>query len=300
MKIVASLTTMPDKYHKLFDTLKSLKSQTYPLDVIYLSLPTKCRRLNIPYPPLPENIKKLCNVVKCYDYGPITKIAGGLIEEKDPDTIILTFDDDMIYPPNLVESLVNYHNQYPVSAIGSSGMLLKYKCPMCAITPNENFFLYRIPKFNIPKTGRNVDSIFGYPGALYVRKFFPPLEKLHTEFLSLSLIDFNLFMNDDIVISGYLSTKNINRKIFSDVATVSFVSDDLGKRDRNSSEISYNLDIFFQRMNLAIDKCKSLNMYQKTEPMNFDESIAMISIFIILILILILISAYLYYKTGVR
>lgn len=291
MRVVASLTTMPDRYFKLLQTLQSLHNQTYKLDAIYLSLPDKSRRLQIDYPVLPEDITKLCTVVKCEDFGPITKIYGGLLSENDPNTIIITFDDDMIYPENIVKALLKKHKKYPESAIGSSGMLLKYKCPLCAITPNENNFLYRISKFPIPIEGRNVDSIYGYPGALYLRKFFPATERLQTDFLNYALIDDDTYLNDDITISGYLSTKNISRRIFSGMPVVSFVVNDKGQRVRTDNEISYNLDKFFARMNRAIDSCKKIGMYSTTEPLDMSESIFGISLVIILSIIFIILIA---------
>lgn len=293
MRCVASLTTMPDKFDKIVRTLESLNKQTYKLDAIYLSLPETSRRLGIPYPPVPDEVTRLCTPVKCEDFGPITKILGGLLQESDPNTVIITFDDDMIYPETLVENLVKHHKKYPNSAIGSSGMLLKYNCPMCAITPNEDNFFYRIPKFNVPNEGRKVDSIYGYPGALYVRKFFPPKEKLEADFLSFALINHDMFMNDDIVISGYLSLNNIERRIFPNMPEVSFVTDN-GVRTQNASEISYDLDKFFQRMNKAIDSTKSIGMYATTEPLDMSETIVGISFIIVLtLLITILLVIYL-------
>lgn len=293
MRVVASLTTMPDKYSKIIATLQSLNNQSYKLDAIYLGLPEISRRLGIPYPPVPDEVIDLCTIVRCGDYGPITKIVAGLLMESDPNTVIITFDDDMIYPPNLVERLVQHHRDYPHSAIGSSGMLLRYSCPMCAITPNEDNFFYRIPKFPVSESGRRVDSIYGYPGALYVREFFPHKDQLETEFLHYALIDHNMFMNDDIVISGYLSTKKIERLIFPNMPIVSFVLEDSGERKQNSSEISYDLDKFFQRMNLAISTAKSVGMFATTEPLDMSETIIGISaIIVICIIVLILLLVY--------
>lgn len=289
MRVVASLTTMPDRYFKVAKTLESLHRQTYKLDAIYLSLPDKSRRLGIEYPPVPEKITNLCTVVPCTDFGPITKILGGLLSEDDPDTVIISFDDDMLYPDHIVELLVRHHITYPDSALGSSGMLLKYSCPMCAITPNEDNFLYRISKFSVPPEGRRVDSIYGYPGALYVRKFFPLKHLLEDNFLNFALVDNNMLMNDDIVISGYLSLYNIERRIFPNMPGVSFVLDDsTGVRIRTDNEISYDLDKFFQRMNLAIGTAKSIGMYSVTEPLDMSESIVGVSAIIVLSLIILI------------
>lgn len=290
MRVVATLTTMPDRYFKVIKTLQSLNRQTYKLDAIYLSLPQRSRRLNIEYPPVPPEISDLCTIVPCIDYGPITKILGGLLQEVDPETIIMSFDDDMIYPPDLVDSLLYHHDKYPNSALGSSGMLLRYNCPMCAITPNEDNFFYRIPKFKVPDEGRKVDSIYGYPGALYLRKFFPHKDLLETEFLHYVLVNNDMFMNDDIVISGFLSLHDIERRIFPNMPVVSFVLDeDSNMRIRTTNEISYDLDRFFQRMNAAITTAKSIGMYAITEPLDISETIVGISMIIVLCVLVIII-----------
>lgn len=295
MKVVATLTTMPDKYCKIVKTLESLNNQTRKFDKIYLGLPVTSRRLGIAYPPVPPEVSKLCIIVPCIDYGPITKLVGALLSENDDNTVIVSFDDDMIYPENMAEMLVNHHMKYPNCAIGSSGMLLKYSCPACGITPNEDNLLYRIPKFSIPNEGRKVDSIYGYPGALYVRKFFPPRELLESQFLNYALLNNDMLMNDDITISGYLSLNKIERRIFPNMPTVSFVLDESNIRQRNESEISYNLDKFFQRMNQAITTAKSIGMYAVTEDIDISETIVGVSAIIVFsILILIAIIVYMF------
>lgn len=295
MRVVASLTTMPDRYHKIGKTLRSLHNQTYKLDAIYLALPETSRRLGIPYPELPAELAELCTVIKCVDYGPITKIVGGLLAEADGDTIIITFDDDMVYPPRMVEALINHSKTYPNSAIGSSGMLLRYKCPMCAITPNEDNILYRIPKFQVPLEGRRVDSIYGYPGALYRRKFFPSNSELEEKFINYALLNHDMLMNDDIVISGYLSLHNIERRIFPNMPTVNFVLDEkTGERQRNDNEISYSMDKFLQRLNNSIDTSKAQGMYAPTESVDVSETIVGIGVIVIIcVIIIIMISMYL-------
>lgn len=294
MRVVASLTTMPDRYFKIGKTLKSLQNQTYKLDAIYLSLPARSRRLNIEYPPVPPELAEMCTIVPCTDYGPITKIVGGLLMEDEPDAVIITFDDDMIYPADMVEALMRHHTTYPDAALGSSGMLLKYNCPFCAITPNENTMLFRFPKFSVPSEGRKVDSIYGYPGALYVRKFFPNKELLEPDFLNYALADVNMLMNDDIVISGYLSLRKVERRIFPDMPSVSFVLDETtGERVRNDNEISYDLDLFFQRLNSAITTSKSMGMYTETEPVSVSETIIGVGvIFVLSLLIFIILVVY--------
>ena len=292
LKVVASLTTMPDQYSKVIKTLESLHAQTYKLDEIFLGLPEVSRRLGTKYPPVPKEISDKCTIIRCDDVGPITKLSGALLAESDPDTVIISFDNDMVYPDTMVEKLVENHKKYPNSAIGSAGMLLKYSCPFCAITPNENNYLYNISKFLIPIQGRRVDSVYGYPGALYVRKFFPEKDKLNDEFFKYALINEATLLNDDIIISGYLSLNNIERRIFPNMPSVDFVKQG-GERKRTEAEISYNMDKFFQRMNIAIDTTKEIGMYKTTEPINFNETIFGVAAVIVITIIIIFIIFYL-------
>jgi hypothetical protein len=283
MKVVGTLTTMPHRYidnDKLLNTLKSLNNQTYKLDKIYLGLPHRCERLNIDYPEVPDEIKNLCDIIRCPDYGPITKIVPALLMEDDPKTIIISFDDDIEYPKSLVENLIKKHKLHSNSAIGSSGILLKNLLPNCAIYLNNKWA--NMCNFKVPSNGRRVDSIYGFSGVLYLRKFFPDKEKIYDEFIKYALIDENIRMNDDISISGYLSMKNIKRRIFSDFDIIHLHA------DVNKNDISADGFKFISRLNLSIITAKSIGMYKNTEEVYFSETI-LFKIFIFLFGILFII-----------
>lgn len=289
MRVVASLTTLPDRYEKVVRTLTSLEEQTRRPDAIYLTVPTFARRLQRAYPEIPAEIRARCEVVNIEsDYGPITKIIGGVLSEVEPDTIIISFDDDMVYPATMIEWLLSKAEQFPTAAIGSSGMLLRQPCPLCAITPNEENWIYRIPKFHVPDDGRRVDSIYGYPGALYRRWMFPINEELN-DLLQYPEQSEALFMNDDIVISGYLSLRSVERRIFAGAPRVDFVRNN-GVRERSEYEISYNLDKFFQRLNSSISEAKQLGMYTVTEPVDISETVLGVSTIVVFAVILLLLG----------
>ena len=46
------------------------------------------------------------------DYGPATKVLGALLVEKDPETIIVSIDDDIAYNPELIHVLSSYIPQH--------------------------------------------------------------------------------------------------------------------------------------------------------------------------------------------
>src|SRR5258708_7949627 len=110
-RVVATLTTLPDRYDLLRNTLKSI---VFQVDVVYLTLPLRAKRLNQEYPPLPDDITTMCRVIRTeFDYGPIMKLYGALLHERDPTTLIISVDDDIIYPPNLVASFLRRHQEHP-------------------------------------------------------------------------------------------------------------------------------------------------------------------------------------------
>lgn len=129
-RVVASLTSMPSHIENLRETLDSLVGQTFKLDAIYINVPEKNRRTGAPYPPPPDWLKEyyegketaiVWNTALKEDLGSLTKLAGGLVVEKDPDTIVITFDDDKAYPPGLVRRLVWALLRDPSSSFGSCG-----------------------------------------------------------------------------------------------------------------------------------------------------------------------------------
>lgn len=282
MKIVASLTTLPDRYDKLYNTLKILHNQTIKLDAIYLTLPYIAKRLNKPYPKLPNKIKKLCTIVRCKeDYGPICKLYGALVCENDPNTIIITVDDDCVYPNNLVELLVNKSILRPNAAITGIGVLVK--CGLNFFAINSTFKECKpygnLISYNIPDCGRKVDIVHGVSGVLYKRCFFPSKNKIYDDLLHYTK-DIDIFKSDDILISGYLSKKNIKRYTFRDLGVITHNATE----DALSGDVLKMLNTFDK----ALHKCRYLGMFKTFEECSlFDSCVFKVPV-VILCLILII------------
>jgi len=123
-RVVVSLTTMPHHVHLLRPTLDSLLAQSMAPDMIYLSLPLgRNPRTNMSYDDaiaahrvtFPDGI----TLLRCKDdFGPLTKLLPALETEQelarhpnsvsdnaDSNTIIITVDDDQVYPPDTVKYL---------------------------------------------------------------------------------------------------------------------------------------------------------------------------------------------------
>lgn len=138
------------------------------------------------------------------DFGPATKLIGALLVEKEPSTIILTVDDDIVYSPSLLPFV---RSNAPYEAAFSA---------VCqVIKPPGNSYLsvhdgaagarwlWRIEPKYCP------GWLVGWAGVAYRVGFFS--SDLFTMARNLSS---DCFLNDDVWLSGYLHAKGISRVVF--------------------------------------------------------------------------------------
>lgn len=203
MRLVGSMTTLPDRTQSFTKTIWSIIRQSYPLDVLYLNIPLKTMKgktYNIQSDFLKqfEGFHTKVVINQCVkDYGPITKLAPALSLENDPDTYIITFDDDIIPRRRLVETLRKKIIEHPGKCLGFSGGC-KGHFP----------FFFQLIFDNTKDT--YVDWIQGVHVVAYKRSFFTGLEDL-VSFGDDTPLKEKLVFNDDHRISGYLASKNIPR-----------------------------------------------------------------------------------------
>lgn len=103
-RLVLTLSSLPHHKNLIEPTLQSLLTQSLRADVIYLALPEKSRRTGESYGnfTVPEGITILRSK---QDYGPLTKLLPAVMAESEPDAVIITLDDDKVYPPDLIRTL---------------------------------------------------------------------------------------------------------------------------------------------------------------------------------------------------
>lgn len=232
VRVVVSLTTLPGRYSDLDLTLQSIQSQTLRPDAVYLSLPKIAKRTGEAYPPLPHHLRSMCEIVDLdTDYGPICKLVGGLIMEDDPSTIVITIDDDTIYDPTFLEVIVEKSKRFPGAAICGNGARF-IRGPLLSSmihSPKPARPLNGIGGFPCDEYyGGLVDVVYGMGGVAYRRGMFPTKNSLFTDFVNLGQDKYNLYRQDDVMISGYLSRQGIDRRVFLDIPPVSTV---LGSKD---------------------------------------------------------------------
>lgn len=111
-KIIVSLTTFPKRFDYLESCLKSITLQTVKPDkiIVYLGSDTSEDDIKIKLSKY-EKYGIEFKLDKDNNYKSHKKYIYAF--EKYSDSIIITLDDDLIYPNDLIESLLKKHKEYP-------------------------------------------------------------------------------------------------------------------------------------------------------------------------------------------
>ena len=121
-RVIASLSTVPDRINNLRPTIRSLLKQTRPPDEIVLAIPEFSVRERRPYV-VPKHISQLprVRVLHCSeDWGPATKFIGTIQDELAAgreNTLIMVVDDDRLYPHDALDTYLYYSEQLPNAAL---------------------------------------------------------------------------------------------------------------------------------------------------------------------------------------
>jgi hypothetical protein len=123
MNVIVCFSSMPSRIGKTELMVKSIIEQTFSPSNIFLFLPDICVREGKSYD-IPSWIENSGIVVvrTDKDYGPGTKLIPALTMDLDPDTLIITVDDDIVYERHMIEELVSVAENVTESAIGFLGI----------------------------------------------------------------------------------------------------------------------------------------------------------------------------------
>jgi len=119
---VVSLSTTPNRCRQLSIVVDSILGQSVRPDRIVLNVPDRYRG-RAPYPSFEVDDGVEINRFAGGDLGPIAKILPTLDLVADPETVIITLDDDVAYPPCLLRSLFEAAREHPDMAFGSKGFV---------------------------------------------------------------------------------------------------------------------------------------------------------------------------------
>lgn len=111
IKIIASLTTFPARINSVYNTISTLLKQTLKPDEIVLWLAEE----QFPNKILPESLTRLqefgLSIKWCEDIRSYKKLLPTLKEH--PNDIIITFDDDLYYAEDTIETLYASYLKFP-------------------------------------------------------------------------------------------------------------------------------------------------------------------------------------------
>ncbi|MBL4898535.1 MAG: hypothetical protein JKX76_02680 [Colwellia sp.] len=240
-RVVVSFTTTPDRLEYISHVANEMKRQTYHPDAIYACIPKYSKRFKKNYDLTGVDIPVGITIVQPEDFGPATKLMGCIAYENDPNTIIITVDDDINYKPDLIEQLVSLGIDNPNHSIGSRARdenLEKIDNDLYVTkSPDIDSNQYSTSSGIVPDTkGVSNLTLLGYGGILYRRKFITP--NIIQYFNNLDSQD-ACFLSDDLTFSkmvtdnGYSKTK-IPSMIFQENRAIEKFSP-LKKEKRNET-----------------------------------------------------------------
>ena len=232
MKTIISLTSIPSRFEHVETTLLSLLKQDKKADKIILYIPRYYKRFKkkvVRAPKVPKGVEVRFSDI---DYGPSTKILPAVKDFFNDDVRIVFCDDDRIYQPNMISSLIEVSKDIPGRVIAFEGRDIKdlsmynwqgKTFPRAnVINKNFKYRLKRVLSFGSWKPRKNhssgyADTFAGVGGVLISPKFFTK---------SVFDIPTECWMNDDIWLSGNLELNQ--KKIW------------IANQNKNSSKASKN------------------------------------------------------------
>ena len=207
-RVVVSLTTTPNRLSKVSNAVNSLLAQRYAPDAVYLNVPEgpMKRHPERSYDevsiPAEINSNPKVTVIRSIDYGPATKLIPALHRETDPDTLIITVDDDFEYPELLTEALAWEAYHRPKDALGVCGWGTMPVPGSIGMVPVYVAYLMR-------PYGRYVDILQACCGNAYRRRYFSDLTTLEN-------MPSVCVTVDDVWIAGVLAVQEkVDRAIIS-------------------------------------------------------------------------------------
>lgn len=200
--VYGSMTSSPERLKKSSTVLSIILLNPY-IRKIYINLPKKYRNKD-PYNKADvkyiESLDPRIEIRRLdEDIGPISKILPSLQNIRDKKAIIISFDDDVFYPPSLLNELIYYSVRYPYLIPGGAGF---------SFGDMENFIKRKSwPEKRKPKFP-DVDVIEGWGSIAYRKEmvdlnFVKKLNKLGTV----------CKLSDDLTLSYSHASYAIKRKL---------------------------------------------------------------------------------------
>jgi hypothetical protein len=288
-RVVVSLTTIPSRIQYIQKTIDSLLQQSVAIDEIYVAIPQKKltpEKSSLNYDLSVLQKLQVTIVELDYDYGPVCKLIGALIKERNPETKIITVDDDVIYPKDTLKDLLEQHQSGEATSFGGASLsrlppFIKVQTTLFGETPS---CISRIIEFG---KASEVDWLLGTAAVLFERSSF---QDDAIPLLCQWSRDPCMFKADDVTISAYLSMKGVSRRmIYPKVKPV------LTQKDQGLPE-ALSANLVFALKNHVSTYLKLKHKYQAFDKPNDAFLPSLILSFVLFLLLLFFLS----YKLFIR
>ena len=190
-----SLSTSPTRINSIRPFMENLLSQSLAPDYVVLNLPFVFERTGEGYT-IPPWLKRQPRILinRCTDYGPITKLLPTL-ELIGPDDLLITVDDDILYPNAMVNELTNRSNAI-VDAVhcAASMQLVDWK--------DEKH----------SEDKMKCDLLAGFGGVCYRKQYFPADFQ---DYVERHIVWPECRYGDDLLISNYLWKNELPIRLLS-------------------------------------------------------------------------------------
>ena len=161
--VIVTFTSLPSRLNHIEPMVQCMMDQSYTDFELHLNLPEFSELEQAEYfvPDWAAKYPKLKVFKGGMDWGSHTKLVPTLKRITDPETVIITVDDDLIYHPDTIKTHMELRQtKYPNAAIGFSGISsLDSHLHFCTSMQSDE----------------RVRVLEGYKSVSYLRKFFDPV-----------------------------------------------------------------------------------------------------------------------------
>jgi hypothetical protein len=200
VRIVTTMTVIPTREQSVIKAIMSIKNGTIKPDAMYINIPRTYVRFEKPLDPWlkPVLVSLGMSVLELeHDRACFNKILPILEFEKDPDTLVVTIDDDIDYKPLFISGLLEAYQRFG-GVVGYSGLLY----PESAIKHNLDPKIYHV-RIGQGATTEIIQQGFGTMTKVSSFQGFPPVPPLTKD------ADPSLYLSDDYVISRFYDFKGL-------------------------------------------------------------------------------------------
>ena len=204
VRIVTTMTVIPTREVAVIKAIMSIQRGNIKPEAMYVNIPNEYVRFEEKLAPWLKPVLEAIGVTIIgleHDRCCLNKILPILAIEKDPETLVVTIDDDIIYSPLFIAGLLEAHNKFG-GVVGYSGLLYPEKAESYGLKPLEyNVRVGHGSPSEILQQGfgtmTKLSSFYGFPD-------IPPLQKGQ---------EASLYLSDDYVISRFYDYKKLTKTV---------------------------------------------------------------------------------------